>query len=66
MAGYEKQVEEARATQKKAENQLALTMVKVKQQQKQLEAKDIEKAKAEQVAYGASMTKTAQSLTTQL
>ena len=41
-------------------------MVKVKQQQKQLEAKDIEKAKAEQVAYDASMTKTAQSLTTQL
>ena len=66
MAGYEKQVEEARATQKKAENQLALTMVKVKQQQKQLEAKDIKKAKAEQVAYDASMTKTAQSLTTQL
>ena len=33
-------------------------MVKFKQQQKQLEAKDAEKAKAEQVAYNASKTKT--------
>ena len=41
-------------------------MVKFKQQQKQLEAKDAEKAKAEQVAYNASKTKTTQSLTTQL
>lgn len=42
-------------------------MVKVKQQQNQLEAKDAEKAKAKQAAYDAGgMTKTAQSLTAQL
>ena len=34
--------------------------------QKQLETKDAKKAKAEQVAYDASMTKTVESLTTQL
>ena len=49
--------------QKKAENQLALTMVKVKQQHKQLEAKDAKKAKAKLAAYGVGMTKIAQSLT---
>ena len=38
-------------------------MVKVKQQHKQLEAKDAEKAMAEQAAYDTGMTKTAQSLT---
>ena len=38
-------------------------MVKVKPQQKQLEVKDAEKAKAEQAAYDAGMTKTTQSLT---
>ena len=41
-------------------------MVKFKQQQKQLEAKEAEKAKAEQAAYNASKTKTTRSLTTQL
>ena len=35
-------------------------MVKVKQQQKQLEAKDDERAKTEQAAYDASMIKTFQ------
>lgn len=34
--------------------------------QKQLETKDAKKAKAEQVAYDAGMTKTAESLTAQL
>ena len=34
-------------------------MVKVKQQQKQLETKDVKKAKAEQAVYDTSMTKTA-------
>ena len=38
-------------------------MVKAKQQQKQLEAKDAERAKAKQDAYDAGMTKIAQSLT---
>ena len=61
LASYEKQAAESLKAQKKAENQLALTMVKVKQQ---LEAKDAKKAKAEQAAYDASMTKTAQSMTT--
>lgn len=41
-------------------------MANTKQQQKQLEAKDEEKAKAEQAGYDAGMTKTTQSLTTQL
>ena len=41
-------------------------MVELKQLQKQLKAKDVEKAKVEQAAYDASMTKTAQSLTSQL
>ena len=43
-----------------------MAIEKTKQQQKQLEAKDAEKAKAEQVAYDAGMTKIAQNLTTQL
>lgn len=46
--------------------QLALAIEKTKQQQKQLEDKDVEKAKAEQVAYDAGTTKTSQSLTAQL
>ena len=41
-------------------------MEKTKQQQKQLEDKDCERAKAEQAAYNAGMTKTTQSLTAQL
>ena len=41
-------------------------MVELKQLQKQLEAKDAEKAKAEQAAYDAGMTKTTESLTAQL
>ena len=41
-------------------------MEKTKQQQKQLEDKDVEKAKAEQAAYDARKTKTAQSLIAQL
>lgn len=40
-------------------------MVELKQLQKQLKAKDAEKAKAEQAAYNASMTKTTESLTAQ-
>ena len=45
---------------------MGLAMVKLKQQQKQLKAKDVEKAKAKQVAYDAGITKNAQSLTAQL
>ena len=41
-------------------------MVKAKQQQKQLEAKDAERAKVELDAYDAGMTKTTKSLTAQL
>lgn len=47
LASYEKQDVESLEAQRKAKNQLALTMVKVKQLHKQLEAKDAEKAKAE-------------------
>ena len=39
---------------------MALTTVKVKQLHKQLEAKDTDKAKAEQAAYDTGMTKTTQ------
>ena len=42
---------------------MGLAMVKLKQQQKQLKAKEVEKAKAKQVAYDAGITKNAQSLT---
>lgn len=41
-------------------------MVELKQLQKQLEAKDDEKAKAKQTVYDAGMTKMAESLTAQL
>ena len=41
-------------------------MEKIKQQHKRLKDKDAEKAKAEQVAYDAGMTKTSQSLNAQL
>ena len=52
--GFEKQVEELRVSLKKSETQLALAMEKTKQQQKQLEDKDV------------GMTKTTQSLIAQL
>ena len=66
LIGYEKQAEEDRVSLKEAETQLALAIEKTKQQQKPLKAKDVEKAKVEQVAYDAGMTKTAQSLIAQL
>lgn len=66
LTGFEKQVEEARVSLKKAETQLALAIEKTKQQQKQLKGKDAEKAKDEQAVYDAGMTKTTQSLTAQL
>lgn len=50
---------------KKAKMQLALAIEQAKLQQKQLEGKGTEKAKAEQPVYDASMTKIAQSLTAQ-
>lgn len=45
---------------------MALTVVELKQTKKQLEEKEAEKAKAEQAAYGAGMTKAVESLTAQL
>lgn len=66
MEGFVKQAEELRASLKKSKTQLALAMEKTKQQRKQLEDKDAEKAKAEQAAYDAGITKTSQSLTAQL
>ena len=59
LVGFEKRAEDARVSLKKVETQLALAIEKTKQQQKQLEAKDTEKAKAEQAAYDAGLTKTA-------
>ena len=44
---------------KKYEKQLALAKEQVKLQVKELERKDIERQKAEQVAYNAGMIKTA-------
>ena len=51
---------------KKAEMQLALAIERTKLQQKQLEGKDVEKVKVEQVVYDASITKIALNLTAQL
>ena len=42
---------------------MALIVVELKQIKKQMETKEDEKAKAEQAAYDASMTKIAESLT---
>ena len=66
LLGYEKQATEALEAQKKAENKLALTVVELKQENKQLETKEKEKVEAKQVAYDAGMTKATESLTTQL
>ena len=46
--------------------QLALAIERTKLQQKQLEGKDVEKVKVEQVVYDASITKIALNLTAQL
>lgn len=45
---------------------MALTMVKLKQTKKQLEAKEAEKSQAKQAAYDTGMTKVVESLTAQL
>ena len=63
LKGYEKQAADALEAKKKAENKMALIIVELKQLHKQLETKEAEKAKTEQVAYDAGMTKTAESLT---
>ena len=49
--------------QKKAENKMTLIVVELKQLKKQLEAKEVEKAQAEQATYDAGTTKAAESLT---
>ena len=46
--------------------QLASAKEQIKLQQKELKGKDAEKAKAKQAMYDVGMTKTAQSLITQL
>lgn len=66
LQSYETQAANALEAQKKAQNRLALTVVELKQTQKQLEDKEKEKAVAEQAAYDAGMKKTAESLTAQL
>ena len=63
---FEKQAAESLKAQRKVENKLALNVVELKQLQKQLQAKDVKKAKAEQAAYDVGMTKMAESLTVQL
>lgn len=47
LTGFEKHVEEVQTFLKKAETQLSLAIEKIKQQQKQLKGKDVEKVKAE-------------------
>ena len=64
--GFEKQAEELQVSLKKTKTQLALAKEQIKLQQKELEGNDAEKAKVEQVAYDAGITKTTQSLTAQL
>lgn len=58
LSSFEKQAAESLEAQRKVKNKLALTVVELKQTQKQLAVKDAEMAKAEQAAYDASMTKT--------
>ena len=66
LKGYKRQATDALEAQKRAENKMALTVVELKQLNKQLEAKKAKKAQAEQAAYDASITKTAESLIAQL
>lgn len=66
LQSYKTQVANALEAQEKPQNRLALTVVELKQTQQQLEAKEQEKAEAEQAAYDISMKKTAESLTAQL
>ena len=47
---------DALEAQRKVESKMALTVVELKQLNKQLEAKEAEKAQAEQAAYDAGMT----------
>lgn len=47
LKSYEKQAADALKAQRKEENKMALTMVQLKQTQKQLEAKGAKMAKAE-------------------
>ena len=57
---------DALEAQKKAENKMVLTVVELKQANKQLETKEKEKAEAKQATYDADMTKAVKSLTAQL
>ena len=66
LSSYEKQATEALEAQRKAKNKMALTVVELKQANKELEKMEKEKAETEQMAYDAGMTKAAESLTTQL
>lgn len=65
-SSYEKQATEALEAQRKAKNKMALTVVELKQANKELEKMEKEKAETEQMAYDVGMTKAAESLTTQL
>ena len=49
-----------------AADKMALTIIELKQANKQLEKMEKEKTEIEQVAYDVGMTKAAESLTTQL
>ena len=66
LKGYERQASIALEAQRKAKNKISLTVVELKQLNKQLEAKEAEKAQAEQAAYDAGMTKAVESLIAQL
>lgn len=66
LKGYEEKAADALEAQRRAENKMVVTVVELKQANKQLEAKEKEKAEAKQAAYDAGITKAAESLTTQL
>ena len=63
---YEKQAIDTLEAQKKAKNKMVLTVMKLNQANKQLEAKEKEKAEAEQAESDPGITKVVESLTAQL
>ena len=66
LGGAKRQAKELQVLLKKTDEQLSSVKEQIKLQVKELGHKDAKREKAKQVVYDASMTKTAQSLTTQL
>jgi len=66
LGGAKRQAKELQVLLKKTDEQLSSVKEQIKLQVKELGHKDAKREKAKQVVYDVSMTKTAQSLTTQL